>query len=252
SRVLPSPGQWWRLCLLSLLNIAAFQALLFIAAYRLPGGLAAVLGACQPLILLGLIWGLQRQRPALHKLTAALTAVTGMALLLLGPTDTWDVLGVLAAFGGAISMACGVFFAKRWQQQLPLLAFTGWQLTLGGLMLLPAALWIDPAITQLDMLEGLSYAYLSLCGALLAYVLWFRGIAKLAPVAISALALLSPLSAVALGWILLEQSLDTQALLGLAIVLISIATLQCNTNPLQTLRLTLPTTSKLPRRGISK
>ena len=56
-RHLPRRGEWGRLLVLSALNIGVFQALLFVAAYRLPGGLAAVLGATQPLLVMGLAWG---------------------------------------------------------------------------------------------------------------------------------------------------------------------------------------------------
>jgi probable blue pigment (indigoidine) exporter len=59
-------------------------------------------------------------------------------------------------------------------------------------------------------------------GALLAYALWFRGIARLSPVAVSSLGLLSPLTAVALGWALLGQSLGGVSLLGMALVIGSI------------------------------
>jgi probable blue pigment (indigoidine) exporter len=49
SRKLPTGRWWWRILLLGSLNIGIFQALLFIAAYRLPGGVAATAGAIQPL-----------------------------------------------------------------------------------------------------------------------------------------------------------------------------------------------------------
>ena len=45
SRRFPQRGEWAKLIVTGILNIGAFQALLFIAAYRLPGGLAAVIGA---------------------------------------------------------------------------------------------------------------------------------------------------------------------------------------------------------------
>ena len=35
-----------------MLNITVFQTLLFVAAYRLPDGVAAILGATQPLLML--------------------------------------------------------------------------------------------------------------------------------------------------------------------------------------------------------
>ena len=44
------------------MNIGFFQALLFIAAYHLPGGLAAVVGALQPLLVMGLAWLLDRSQ----------------------------------------------------------------------------------------------------------------------------------------------------------------------------------------------
>ena len=36
----PEKAAWWKLVITGILNIGAFQALLFVAAYRLPGGVA--------------------------------------------------------------------------------------------------------------------------------------------------------------------------------------------------------------------
>src|SRR3989338_9898395 len=63
-RHLPKRAEWGRIAVLAALNIGVFQALLFIAAYRLPGGLAAVVGAIQPLLMMGLVWACDRHRPA--------------------------------------------------------------------------------------------------------------------------------------------------------------------------------------------
>lgn len=44
-------GRWWqRAFVLGTLNIGLFFALLFVAAYRLPGGVAATVGAVQSLM----------------------------------------------------------------------------------------------------------------------------------------------------------------------------------------------------------
>jgi probable blue pigment (indigoidine) exporter len=51
---LPQGIWWWRILILGSLNIGIFQALLFIAAYRLPGGIAATAGAIQPLLVVWL------------------------------------------------------------------------------------------------------------------------------------------------------------------------------------------------------
>ena len=109
---------------------------------------------------------------------------------------------------------------------LPVLAFTGWQLLLGGLILAPLAWVIDPPLPSLGLAAWLGYAYLSLVGALLAYSLWFRGIARLPSVAVSSLGLLSPLTAVVLGWVWLGQAMTGWSLLGLVLVFGSILTVQ--------------------------
>ena len=226
SRYWPARRDWPRLLVLAALNIGFFQALLFVAAYRLPGGLAAVVGAIQPLLMMGLVWSLDHQRPASAAVVASVVGIAGMAALLLAPGARWDLIGIIAAFVGTACMASGTYLTRRWQLSPPLLAFTGWQLLLGGLLLLPLAYWIDPPLPTLSPQHWLGYAYLSVFGALLAYGLWFRGIARLAPVAVSSLGLLSPLVAVLLGWLLLDQRLTGIALLGLVAVLGSILTVQ--------------------------
>lgn len=231
SRRLPEQGEWGRLAVLSALNIGFFQALLFVAAYRLPGGLAAVVGAIQPLLVLGLAWALDGRRPARLAVGASVLGVAGMAALLLSPGTVWDPIGIAAALAGAACMAAGTYLARRWRPDVPVLAFTGWQLLAGGVMLAPVAWAVDPPLPALNTTQVLGYAYLSIAGALLAYALWFRGIARLPPVAVSSLGLLSPLTAVVLGWALLGQALSGLSLVGLVTVLGSILAVQWASDP---------------------
>ena len=226
TRRLPALRDLGRLIILSALNIGVFQALLFVAAYRLPGGLAAVLGAIQPLLVMMLVWGIDRRAPRALTLWAALAGVLGMAMLLLSPQTVFDPVGIAAALLGATCMATGVWLTRRWKIDLPVMALTGWQLLFGGLILLPAAWLIDAPLPSLTGLQWAAYAWLSLAGALVAYGLWFRGINRLPSVAVASLGLLSPLAAVGLGWIVLSQVMSGTALVGLMIVLASVLVVQ--------------------------
>lgn len=226
SRHLPKRSEWLRITIMAVLNFAIFHVLLFTAAYRLPGGLAAVVGAVQPLIMMLLIWYVDNRKPAHVALAASIIGVFGMAALLLSPTSTWDLIGILAATAGAILMTFGVFLARRWRTDMPLLAFTGWQLLIGGILLAPFAAFLDPRLSTLTTKNLIGYGYLSLFGTTLAYVLWFNGIAKLSPVAVSSLGLLSPITAVIIGWTILGQSITGIALVGLIAVLGSVLTVQ--------------------------
>ncbi|MGW4500263.1 EamA family transporter [Micromonospora sp. NPDC004336] len=224
TRRLPKGAWWWRATVLGALNIGFFFALLFVAAYRLPGGVAATVGAVQPLLVAALSAGLLGDRLTPRTVLAGAAGVAGVGLLVLRADARLDAAGVLAALGGAVVMAVGVVLSKRWASSAPLLATTGWQLTAGGLLLLPVALLVEgppPALTA-GNLAG--YAYLTLVGSALAYALWFRGIRALPPTTVTFLGLLSPLVATALGWLVLDQRLTAAQLLGGLVVLAAIVT----------------------------
>ncbi|GKX42545.1 ABC transporter permease [Pectobacterium carotovorum subsp. carotovorum] len=229
TRRFPARRDWWRVLVLSALNIGVFQALLFVAAYRLPGGLAAVLGAIQPLLVMVLVWAVDHRAPRLATLWSAIIGVVGMAILLLSPQTTFEPVGVAAALLGAVCMATGVWLTRRWQLDLPVLPLTGWQLFLGGLMLAPVAWVVDAPLPALTLSQYAAYIYLCLAGAVISYGLWFRGITRLPTIAVASLGLLSPLTAVVLGWALLSQSMTGTAFLGLAIVLASVFAVQWTT-----------------------
>jgi probable blue pigment (indigoidine) exporter len=221
-RRIPS-GIWWgKIFILGALNIAVFQTLLFVAAYRLPGGVAATVGAIQPLLVIFLARLLINTTIRPIAIFAALAGIFGVGLLILSPSATLDPLGLIAGAGGAAVMAAGTVLSKKWQPPVSLMTFTAWQLSAGGLLLLPISMTYEPALPELSSTNIIGFLYLSLIGAIFAYFLWFRGVARLDTAVVSALGFLSPVSAVMLGWILLEQSLTLLQFGGVAIVLVSV------------------------------
>lgn len=221
-RKLPQ-GIWWgRILLLGALNIGLFQALLFVAAYRLPGGVAATAGAIQPLLVVLLSWWVLSEKPSRLSFAAAISGFIGVGLLVLGPSARLDGIGILAALAGAVAMGLGTVLVKRWRPPVSLMVFTAWQLTAGGLMLLPIALWAEGPLTQVSRTNLWAFIYLGVIGTGLAYVLWFRGIGKLNATAVSYLTLISPVVATLIGYVFLRETLTVFQLLGVAIVLGSV------------------------------
>jgi probable blue pigment (indigoidine) exporter len=203
-------GSWWAKALvLGMLNIGGFFALLFVAAYRLPGGVAATLGAIQPLIAAGLAAIVLHERVRRNVVIAGVLGVVGVGLLVLRAGAELDGAGVAAGLAGATSMAGGVVLTKRWGRPVPLLTFTAWQLVAGGLVLLPLALGVEGLPAQVTGSNLLGYLWLATAGTGVAYVLWFRGIDALPVSQVSLLALLSPLVATTAGWLVVGQRLTT-------------------------------------------
>ncbi|MEY0027150.1 EamA family transporter [Providencia rettgeri] len=221
-RKLPE-GIWWlRVVVLGVLNFSLFWWLLFIAAYRLPGGVAATVGAVQPLIVLFLSRWLLNNRLSAVSIMASIAGVFGVAILLLTPNAALDPLGIIAGLAGAFSMAAGTVLSRRWQPPVSALTFTSWQLTAGGLVLLPFAIIFEPALPTLSSLNLIGLGYLTLIGGALTYALWFRGLAILGPSSVASLGFLSPVSAVVLGWFYLNQQLSTLQFIGMVVILLSV------------------------------
>jgi probable blue pigment (indigoidine) exporter len=222
TRTLPKGHWWWRAAVLGALNIGIFFALLFVAAYRLPGGVAATFGAVQPLLVAGLAFGLLGERPTRWRIGWGVAGVLGVALVVLKGNANSDGIGLLAGLAAPLAMAAGMVLTKRWGRPVPLMAFTGWQLTAGGLLLVPVSLLVEGAPPALTTSNTLGFGWLAGVGTLLAYALWFRGLERLPVTAVSFLGLLSPLVATILGWLVLGQSLTLGQLAGLALALTAI------------------------------
>jgi len=217
---------WWKSAVLGVLNIGAFFPLLFLAAYRLPGGVAAAVGAIQPLVAAALAAVLLGERFSAVNLLTGLMGVAGVALLVLRNEVPLDAIGVVAALGGALSMASGVVMTKRWGRPVPLLAFTSWQLVAGGLVILPVMLAVEGVPSALSARNVAGYMWLSLVGCALAYTIWFRGIGKLPVAATSVLALISPIVAALIGFVALDQALTSLQLVGVLIILAAVTITQ--------------------------
>ncbi|WP_432082038.1 EamA family transporter [Streptomyces sp. WAC 04229] len=219
ARVLPRGAWWWKAVVLGALNIGAFFPLLFLSAYRLPGGMAAVVGSVGPLFVVGLSALLLGQRPTTRAVLTGVVAAFGVSLVVLKAAGGLDALGALAALASAASMSTGTVLTKRWgrPEGVGPLALTGWQLTAGGLLIAPVALLVEGAPPALDGAAVGGYLYLALANTAVAYCLWFRGIGRLSATQVTFLGPLSPLTAAVVGWAALGETLTPVQLVGMAL-----------------------------------
>ncbi|MFM9442085.1 EamA family transporter [Streptomyces acidiscabies] len=221
TRTLPRGAWWWKAGVLGALNIGAFFPLLFLAAYRLPGGLAAAVSSAGPLFVLALSTVALRERPTVRPLLTGTAAALGVTLVVLKAAGTLDTLGITAAVASTASMSAGTVLTKKWGRPTGAgpLTLAGWQLTAGGVLIAPIALLVEGAPPALDARAIGGYLYLALANTAVAYWLWFRGIGRLSVTQVSLLGSLSPVTAAVVGWAALGQSLTVLQLVGMAVAL---------------------------------
>jgi probable blue pigment (indigoidine) exporter len=225
-RRLPRGDWWWRAAVLGVCNIGGFFPLLFLAAYHLPGGLAATLQATSPLAVMAIAWPVIGERPAAVRVGASLVGLAGVALLVLRSPGSVDGLGLVGAFGSVLVSALGFVLVKRWPAPAAtspggadMLTLVSWQLVAGGLALLPVALLVEGAPPHVDAPALLGFCWLAVVGTGLAYFCWFRGLSRMPAGAAALIGLVNPVVGTALGVAIAGEAFGWTQALGMVLVL---------------------------------
>jgi probable blue pigment (indigoidine) exporter len=216
---LPRGEWWWKAAVLGLCNIAAFFPLIFLAAYHLPGGLAATLQATSPLAVMAIAWGVIGEKAGVVRVVAALVGLLGVALLVLRSPGSVDALGLVGAFGSVLVSGLGFVLIKRWEAPVDMLTLVSWQLVVGGVVLVPVALLVEGAPPAVDLPAALGFLWIAGVGTGLAYVCWFRGLRLMSAGAASLIGLVNPVVGTLLGIAFAHEVFGPTQAIGMALVL---------------------------------
>lgn len=222
----PIPSRRWmaRFFVLSVLYASGLFPLLFIAAYRLPGGVAAVINSLSPLLVVVISVPLLGTRIRAIQIVAGILGAVGVASLVLRSDARLDAVGLVAMSGAVIMFSAATVLTKRWghPQGMTSISVTGWIFLLAGLTLLPVTLLIEGLPDHLTARNIGGLIYLVLISGILAYALWFWGLQRLSASAVTFLTLLNPVTAAVLGWVILDQRFNHWQVLGAVLILISV------------------------------
>jgi probable blue pigment (indigoidine) exporter len=219
------PRRWLaRFLILSVLYASGLFPLLFIAAYRLPGGVAAVINSLTPILVVIISVPLLHTKIRAIQIGAGVLGIGGVALLVLRSNARLDALGLLAMLGAVTMMGVATVLTKRWGHPpgMNAVAMTGWTFLFGGLALLPVTLLVEGLPDQLTARNIGGLIYLVLISGITAYALWFWGLRRLSASSVTFLSLLNPVVAALLGWVVLGQRLNHWQILGAVVVLASV------------------------------
>ncbi|MDV9174495.1 EamA family transporter [Streptomyces sp. W16] len=216
----PRGAWWWRSAVLGLLNVSVFFVLVYAASQLLPTSIASTVMAVSPLAMMLIAWALMSERPGLTHLAGAAIGLGGVCLMLLTGAGGVSVPGVLASAAAMLVSAFGHILTKRWNNTgTDVLASTAWQLTAGGLFLLPVAAAVEGPPPALSSSALLAFGYVTLVATALAFAAWFTGLRHLPSGTVGLIGLLNPVTGVLLGTALAGEVLTVRQLCGLALVL---------------------------------
>ena len=223
ARVLPRGAWWWRSAVLGTLNVGAFFLLVYVASQLLPSSVASSLMALAPLTMTGFAWLWVAEKPTGPVLGGAVAGILGVLLLVGGASGSIDPLGVAASMGALLISSAGAVLTKRWADgSTPLVALTAWQLTLGGLVLVVAAVLVEGTPPAVGASGAAGFAYSALVATALANLCWFAGLTRLRAATVGVVGLLNPVTGVLVGALVAHETFTLEQLAGIALVLAGI------------------------------
>lgn len=218
-RTLPHGVWWWRYLALALCNFAISTPLFYYGMQHMPGGIATLLIATQPLFAMLLSLPLLGARPTKEQLAAVATGVAGVGLVVFRGHNRLDLVAAGLLLFSASTAALGLVLTKRWSPPVSAIRHNAWQLLFAGLVLLPATFFAEGFPSHLTWRNVLGFAIIGFVSKLLGFAVVFGSVPKIGATSAAILTLLTPTTAFVLGFLFKDEALDAQQWLGVALVI---------------------------------
>jgi len=220
---------WRPLLVVGLANSALPFTLYALAALVLSTGLMAIFNATAPLWAALVAWVWLHDRPGASRSLGMLVGFAGVAGLSIGKAD-WraDASGISPALGIAACVAAtalygfGANYTKKAVAAVPSLAVAAGSQLAATLLLAPLALAAWPATPPSARAWGAALLLALLCTGL-AYILYFRLIARLGAAGAISVTFLIPAFATLWGYLVLREAPSAEMLAGCAVILLGTA-----------------------------
>ena len=229
---LPAGKEWWQLTIYGLLNISIYLGLYVVAMQFVTAGIGALAVATNPVIISFLsVFFLKK------KLTGSL-----IAALLLGTAGVWcaawpllgqasvTTSGLLILLCSMLSYSVGaIYFSAREWNSLPLFTINGWQTLIGGLLLLPFALFnYSPELNSFNITFWVSVLWLAIPVSIIAVQLWLWLLQKNA-IKAGLWLFLCPLFGFSIAAWVMKDAVSIYTIIGIALVIGGLVIAQQNT-----------------------
>ena len=217
---MPTGVEWKRLIIFATLNTTVYLGLFVLALKQVSAGIGSLSTATNPLFITLMSAIFLRRKLRWQEgagLALGLTGVCMAAYPLLGQAYA-TVEGLLILLVSMLSVSAATVYYARYTWRLPNLVINGWQLLIGGLLILPVTLLTaDVGATTFDGRFWLSVGWLIGPVSVVALQLWFR-LVRTDAVRASLWLFLCPIFGFAYSYLLLGEPITGYTVAGTVLV----------------------------------
>ncbi|WP_316811017.1 DMT family transporter [Pedobacter heparinus] len=221
---LPTYTEWRQLAIFGFLNTTVYLGLYVYAMKYTAAGIGSLSTSTNPLLIVLLSSWLMGRRPAKAEIISIIIGMLGIGLAtypLLKNSDT-TISGVAILMLSMVAVSFASVYYARIQWTLPNLLINGWQVTLGGLFLLPFTLtFSDFSSLNFDHRFIYSVLWLSFSVSVVGLICWFY-LLKIDTVKASLWLFLCPLFGFFYAWWLLNEPITLYTVFGTFMVIIGL------------------------------
>lgn len=220
----PGRAAWSAALIGGALQFLGGHGLLAWAEVRVSSGLAALLIAAEPLVMVVLARLAGQERLSLRTVAALMLGMAGVAVLFKTGAQQGSVWGAAAVLIAGLLWSVGAIYARGVRSGTSTAMFAGMQMLVGGILLLlvggaagERVHWAEVSLRSIGAL-----IYLIIFGSLAAFsaYTWLMQVTTAARVTTHCY--VNPMVAVFLGWALAGERVTTNMLVGTAIVIASV------------------------------
>src|SRR5579859_331390 len=220
---LPQRREWQQLTLFGLLNTAVYLGLFILALKEVAASITTLMLAINPLMIsiLTALW--LKRRIAVREWTSIAMGIigVGVATFPLVQNGYASVLGLLLLVASLFAYSLGAVYYSAVPWKLSRASVNGWQVLIGGILLLPFTLYFEGSQTHYDFRFWMSLAWLVIPVSIGAVQLWLY-LLKEDAVRASLWLFLCPIFGLIYASVLLSEPFTIYTAFGALLVLVSL------------------------------
>lgn len=216
----PKTEEWKHLAIFGFLNTTVYLGMYVYAMKYTAAGIGSLATSTNPLLIVLLSSWMIGRKPSKEEVFSIVIGMTGIGIatypLLKNSSTTLPGLTILMLSMVSVSFASVYYARVKWQ--LPNILINGWQVTLGGLLLVPVTLYMsDFSSIVPDNRFIFSVLWLSLAVSVIGLICWFY-LLKIDTVKASLWLFLCPLFGFFYAWWLLNEPITLYTIAGTILV----------------------------------